>query len=50
MRDLHDTGILQLNTAGLSAIARDYSARKVRADLLARWERIILSEKQNLAA
>jgi hypothetical protein len=50
MRDLHNTGILQLNTVGLNAIARDYSAQKVRADLLARWERVILSEKQDLAA
>jgi Glycosyl transferases group 1 len=44
LRDLHKTGALGLNKTGLAAIDRDYSSQKVRANLLARWERVILSD------
>jgi hypothetical protein len=47
LRDLHNAGNLGLNTLGLATIARDYSSPKVRTDLLARWERVILSDYPN---
>jgi glycosyltransferase involved in cell wall biosynthesis len=47
LRDLHNAGNLSLNVPGLEVIARDYSSQKVREDLLARWERVILSNKPN---
>jgi hypothetical protein len=41
--DLHESRALQLNSVGMQSIARDFAPAKVRADLLRRWEEIILS-------
>jgi glycosyltransferase involved in cell wall biosynthesis len=45
-RDRHKSNNLTLNKSGLEVIARDYSSQKVRADLLERWERVILSDQR----
>ncbi len=47
LRDLHNSGNLGLNKAGLDAIDRDYSSQKVRDNLLTRWENAILSDGHN---
>jgi Glycosyl transferases group 1 len=47
LRNLHNSGELGLNKAGLDAIDRDYSSQKVRDNLLARWEHTILSDGHN---
>ncbi len=47
LRNLHNSGNLGLNKAGLDAIDRDYSSQKVRDNLLARWEHTILSHGHN---
>jgi glycosyltransferase involved in cell wall biosynthesis len=47
LRDLHKSGNLGLNEAGLEAIATNFSSQTVRADLLARWERVILASEQD---
>jgi glycosyltransferase involved in cell wall biosynthesis len=46
LRNLHKSNNLGLNQPGLEVIARDYSSQKVRADLLTRWERVILSDER----
>jgi hypothetical protein len=43
LRELHNAGDLGMNTSGLAAVDQHYSCQKVKADLLSRWERIILS-------
>lgn len=43
LRDLNDSGLLQVNDAGRQYIARACQPSIVRADLLRRWEQIILS-------
>ncbi|MGA2813039.1 MAG: hypothetical protein ABSG16_16680 [Candidatus Acidiferrum sp.] len=47
LQGLHQSGQLGLNYRGIEVIANDYSSEKVRANLLARWERVISSEGQN---
>jgi hypothetical protein len=44
LQDLHAAGRLGLNYRGIEVIAGDYSSETVRANLLSRWERVILSE------
>jgi hypothetical protein len=39
---LHDAKTLKLNEAGMLSVANHFSPQKVRADLLRRWEEIIL--------
>lgn len=39
--DLHNSGSLGLNQAGIDAVARDFRQDKVRSDILRRWEKII---------
>jgi hypothetical protein len=41
--DLHTSRALRLNADGMQSIARDFAPAKVQADLLRRWEEIILS-------
>jgi hypothetical protein len=43
LRELHRAGELGLNQEGIDLIRRDFSADKVRRDLLSRWEKVILS-------
>lgn len=40
---LHQARALQLNTDGMRLIARDFAPERVRANLLRRWQEIILS-------
>ena len=43
LRDLHHAGLLPLNHAGRTAVARSYTREVVRDELHRRWENIILS-------
>jgi hypothetical protein len=41
----HRAGALGLNEAGIDAIAREFTPSIVRANLLSRWEEIILARR-----
>ena len=42
LAQLHDCKVLRVNDSGIQAIADNFTPQKVRSDLLARWEAIIL--------
>lgn len=42
LQELHDSQVLSVNESGMRSTAKDFSPQKVRADLLRRWEEIIL--------
>lgn len=43
LRSRHERGILALNKVGRDYVAREFAGEKVRAEMLRRWEQIILS-------